>query len=69
MGTLAGYPIQQGEHCSVEDSRASMHLFRLVRAEWEAEHTAQHYTNTTETDNESNNSFLNDTYWPEDISN
>lgn len=66
---LLGYPIQEGEHCSVEDARASMQLFRLVRAEWEAEHTAQHASDSAEMDDESSNSFLNDTYWPEDICN
>jgi hypothetical protein len=32
---FAGWSIQEGEHCSVQDARATMALFKLVRVQWE----------------------------------
>lgn len=32
---LFGEKIQQGEHCSVEDARATMAIYRQVEREWE----------------------------------
>ena len=54
----------------MEDSRAAMELFQLVRSDWEAERAGdQQCTSDIEATSENNNSFLNDTYWPEDICN
>ncbi|CAI2738125.1 unnamed protein product [Dicrocoelium dendriticum] len=35
--SLFGTHIQTGEHCSVEDARASMAIYRLVERDWEAD--------------------------------
>ncbi|EDV25635.1 uncharacterized protein TRIADDRAFT_5070, partial [Trichoplax adhaerens] len=44
--------IQTGEHCSVEDARTAMQLYRLVSNKWELD-LKQH-----------SKSFMEDEYWP-----
>lgn len=75
-----GRNIQHGEHCSIEDSRATMDIFRLVEKKWEHHHSdilqdllsvAKNPLGDTEQDVEINTSspFFDDQYWPVDISN
>ncbi|XP_013421360.1 apoptosis-enhancing nuclease [Lingula anatina] len=62
--------IQSGEHCSLEDARATMDLFKLVRDEWEkgllkkSAHSKKHKKNP-----ETEKSFLDDEYWEEESEN
>ena len=46
--------IQDGEHCSVEDARAAMSLYKLCEQQWEKELKGEL----------SNQSYLSDLYWP-----
>ena len=46
--------IQDGEHCSVEDARAAMSLYKLCEQQWEKELRGEL----------SNQSYLSDLYWP-----
>lgn len=34
--TLLGLDIQKGQHCSVEDARVTMEVFKKVKTEWES---------------------------------
>ncbi len=51
---LLNYTIQDGEHCSVEDARAAMSLYKLCEQQWEKELRGEL----------SNQSYLSDLYWP-----
>ena len=71
---LLGRHIQTSEHCSVEDSRASLDLYKLVQNSWEEEillksnpksDTNSAHKRNTPADNEK--SFMHDDYWPKDI--
>ncbi|XP_046842099.1 apoptosis-enhancing nuclease-like [Xenia sp. Carnegie-2017] len=53
-GILLNETIQDGEHCSVEDARATMSLYRLCESQWEKELRGEL----------SNESYLSDMYWP-----
>ncbi|XP_070547107.1 apoptosis-enhancing nuclease-like [Ptychodera flava] len=50
--------IQNGEHCSLEDARAAMDLFKLVENEWEGGDCNSHLQ-----------CFMDDLYWPVDLDN
>lgn len=52
---LLGRRIQRGSHCSLEDARATMDIYKLMEQEWESEETSLN--------------FLSDTFWPNDILN
>lgn len=52
---LLGRRIQRGTHCSLEDARATMDIYKLIEQEWESE-----LQDTT-------SNFLSDSYWPNDI--
>ncbi|KAL5019714.1 hypothetical protein ScPMuIL_002606 [Solemya velum] len=70
---LLGRTIQRREHCSVEDARASLDLFKLVRTQWERKirqrkttigqngDSSENITTETET------SLLDDLYWPDHL--
>lgn len=52
---LLGRRIQRGSHCSLEDARAAMDVYKLIEEEWEGELQ------------ETSLNFLSDTFWPNDI--
>ena len=52
---LLGRRIQRGSHCSLEDARAAMDIYKLIEQEWEGELQ------------ETSLNFLSDTFWPNDI--
>ena len=52
---LLGRRIQRGSHCSLEDARAAMDIYKLIEQEWESE------------SQETSSNFLSDTFWPNDI--
>ncbi len=55
--SILGVNIQSNTHCSVEDSKAAMNLYRKVEDEWE------------QTSNEKNKTkYLDDVFWPESVS-
>ncbi|XP_038078169.1 apoptosis-enhancing nuclease-like [Patiria miniata] len=58
---LFGHSIQQGEHCSVEDARATMNLYKLVERQWEAERVSAF------PDRDFRVSFMDDHFWPDDL--
>ncbi|XP_022086300.1 apoptosis-enhancing nuclease-like [Acanthaster planci] len=58
---LFGHSIQQGEHCSVEDARATMNLYKLVERQWEEERVSGF------SDKGFRVSFMDDHFWPEDL--
>ncbi len=78
-GVISDREIQTGEHCSVEDALAAMHLYKLVQEEWEITVNRKNIPHTktmvrqnkkrsysTESDqSEHEKSFLDDDYWPE----
>ena len=71
---FSGYEIQRGEHCSVEDSRATMSLFKLVRVEWEKMLLAQKSENSLQDSQRiqtisesSDESYFSDNLWPADL--
>ena len=51
---LLSLDIQDGEHCSVEDARAAMSLYKVCEQQWEKELRGEL----------SNQSYLSDLYWP-----
>ncbi len=53
--------IQTGPHCSVEDARATMSLYRLVDKHWEEE------VNSLYPDRQFKSCFLDDHFWPDDL--
>lgn len=52
---LLGRRIQRGSHCSLEDARATMDIYKLIEQEWENEFQ------------ESSLNFFSDSFWPDDI--
>ena len=71
---VPGRSIQKKEHCSVEDSRAAMDLYRHIQTEWErqleelqdCQDTKQKPTRgDCEPSSSLENSFLDDAYWVE----
>jgi len=54
---LLGRRIQRGSHCSLEDARATMDIYKLIEEQWESELQ------------EKSLNFLSDTFWPNDILN
>ncbi|XP_065884997.1 interferon-stimulated gene 20 kDa protein-like [Dysidea avara] len=54
---LLGRRIQKGSHCSLEDARATLDIYKLMEQEWESEFQ------------ESSLNFFNDSFWPDDILN
>ncbi|XP_064642488.1 uncharacterized protein LOC135496859 [Lineus longissimus] len=52
--------IQKGSHCSVEDARASLDLFKLIEQDWDGQlkQTKRRKRGTSETE-----SYLDDAYW------
>ena len=52
---LLGRRIQRGSHCSLEDARAAMDIYKLIEQEWESELQ------------ETSLNFLSDIFWPNDI--
>ncbi len=69
---FAGRTIQSGEHCSIEDSRAALDLYKLVEDEWENELAENPSTNEddacfSDSDQPIEEDFLNDEFWPEDV--
>ena len=58
---LFGHSIQTGEHCSVEDAKATMNLYKLVEKQWEEERMA------TFSDRDFKLSFMDDHFWPDDL--
>lgn len=69
--STCGSPLQMGRrgHCSVEDARAALDLYKLVEGEWEEQ------LHTTLIDQETLPSFgasshyMQDEYWPCDVIN
>uniref|UniRef100_A0A3P8SXJ4 Interferon stimulated exonuclease gene n=1 Tax=Amphiprion percula TaxID=161767 RepID=A0A3P8SXJ4_AMPPE len=63
--------IQDGRrgHCSVEDARAALDLYKLVEGEWEQE--LQNKLRDDDAPHEpsfaSSNHYMQDEYWPEDV--
>lgn len=71
-----GKNIQTYGHCSVEDARTTMCVFKVAQRQWELEHGITNisdgtdgdacdsgYSSATET-----SSFLCDEFWPEELS-
>ena len=54
---LLGRRIQRGGHCSLEDARATLDIYKLIEQEWEGELQ------------QTSSNFLSDTFWPSDIVN
>ncbi|XP_033624274.1 interferon-stimulated 20 kDa exonuclease-like 2 [Asterias rubens] len=58
---LFGHSIQSGEHCSVEDAKATMNLYKLVENQWEEERISVF------PERDFRLSFMDDHYWPDDL--
>uniref|UniRef100_A0A8C4TMK5 Apoptosis-enhancing nuclease-like n=1 Tax=Erpetoichthys calabaricus TaxID=27687 RepID=A0A8C4TMK5_ERPCA len=57
-------------HCSVQDARAAMELYKLVEAQWEADVQLKVAMGAHELSidhNESSSHYMDDKYWPEDL--
>ena len=68
----AGRKIQVDEHCSVEDAKAALDLYKLVEDEWEGELMAKESQKTnqpqkTKLDTSVQDSYLNDKFWPDEL--
>lgn len=61
VGRLLGKTIQFGSHCSVEDARATMSLYRLVDKQWEED------ANSLYPDQHFRSSLLDDHFWPDNL--
>ena len=64
--------IQVDEHCSVEDAKAALDLYKLVEDEWEGELMAKESQKTnqpqkTKLDTSVQDSYLNDEFWPDEL--
>ncbi|XP_072019782.1 LOW QUALITY PROTEIN: apoptosis-enhancing nuclease-like [Amphiura filiformis] len=53
--------IQKGPHCSVEDARAAMSLYRLVDKQWEEDAKSLY------PERQYRSCFLDDHFWPDDL--
>uniref|UniRef100_A0A8C5DBN8 Exonuclease domain-containing protein n=1 Tax=Gouania willdenowi TaxID=441366 RepID=A0A8C5DBN8_GOUWI len=58
--------VSRGGHCSVEDARAALDLYKLVEDEWE--HELRDDRAPEKPSFASSNHFMQDQYWPNNIS-
>ena len=69
----AGREIQLSEHCSVEDAKAALDLYKLVEDEWEGElvNKKRQEINQPQKTNiytSVQDNYLSDEFWPDEVS-
>lgn len=66
---LSPSPPQVGHrgHCSVEDARAALDLYKLVEGEWERDLMPDDADDTKMPSFASSNHYMHDEYWPDDV--
>lgn len=63
------FPVQVGRrgHCSVEDARATLDLYKLVEGEWEQQLHAALTEEDAPPSFAASNHYMQDEYWPCDV--
>lgn len=69
--SACGFPLQVGRrgHCSVEDARAALDLYKLVEGEWEEQLQSTLAEQEALPTFAASNHYMQDEYWPCDVIN